>query len=177
MLTGPRWSRSTVESRVQRGNQQNITSTSQGAQYISLFCDHDSRRIETATRKPQQSFPCGCLKFQVSTLLWFPRVLFLIDDNTFHVRYETVSTLLQYYVLCPLVNKDATLVHLLNSTAQDSAIVFVGQVAKAKRWETIELHYSIHVWCPVFTQVSASCFVCLDLKQSLFTANCHKVKD
>ncbi|KAJ4466911.1 P-loop containing nucleoside triphosphate hydrolase protein [Lentinula edodes] len=40
-------------------------------------------------------------------------------------KYETVDSLLQYYLLCPLVKKEATLVSLLNSMAQNSIIIFV----------------------------------------------------
>ncbi|KAF9073761.1 DEAD-domain-containing protein [Rhodocollybia butyracea] len=40
-------------------------------------------------------------------------------------KYQTVSSLLQYYLLCPLVKKEVTLVSLLNSMAQNSVIIFV----------------------------------------------------
>ncbi|KAK7047799.1 ribosomal RNA processing protein [Paramarasmius palmivorus] len=40
-------------------------------------------------------------------------------------KYKTVATLLQYYLLCPLVKKEVTLVSLLNSMTQNSIIVFV----------------------------------------------------
>lgn len=51
----------------------------------------------------------------------------------YNARYKTVSTLLQYYVLCPLVNKEVMLVYLINSMAQNTIIVFVRTVADAKR--------------------------------------------
>ncbi|XP_006461339.1 hypothetical protein AGABI2DRAFT_185614 [Agaricus bisporus var. bisporus H97] len=54
-----------------------------------------------------------------------------VDVSSF--KYKTVSTLLQYYVLCPLVNKEVMLVYLINSMAQNTIIVFVRTVADAKR--------------------------------------------
>ncbi|KAF7783177.1 hypothetical protein Agabi119p4_2553 [Agaricus bisporus var. burnettii] len=54
-----------------------------------------------------------------------------VDVSSF--KYKTVSTLLQYYVLCPLVNKEVMLAYLINSMAQNTIIVFVRTVADAKR--------------------------------------------
>ncbi|KAJ3820718.1 P-loop containing nucleoside triphosphate hydrolase protein [Lentinula raphanica] len=40
-------------------------------------------------------------------------------------KYQTVSSLLQYYLLCPLVKKEVTLISILNSINQNSVIIFV----------------------------------------------------
>ncbi|KAG8734984.1 ribosomal RNA processing protein, partial [Ceratobasidium sp. 414] len=48
-------------------------------------------------------------------------------------KYSTVSTLLQYYLLTPFVNKDVHLVHLANELAANSAIVFTRTVHDAQR--------------------------------------------
>ncbi|KIY74073.1 DEAD-domain-containing protein [Cylindrobasidium torrendii FP15055 ss-10] len=56
-----------------------------------------------------------------------------------HVRVEaglanqTVDTLLQYYILCPLVMKDANVVALIESQAQSSMIIFVRTIHNARR--------------------------------------------
>ncbi|KAG8704773.1 ribosomal RNA processing protein [Ceratobasidium sp. 395] len=48
-------------------------------------------------------------------------------------KYSTVSTLLQYYLLTPFVNKDVHLVHLANELAANSVIVFTRTVHDAQR--------------------------------------------
>ncbi|KAG5639494.1 ribosomal RNA processing protein [Sphagnurus paluster] len=48
-------------------------------------------------------------------------------------KYQTVSTLLQYYLLMPLKDKDAYLVYLVNSLAQNSMIIFTRTVNDAQR--------------------------------------------
>ncbi|KAJ8072535.1 ribosomal RNA processing protein [Marasmius tenuissimus] len=48
-------------------------------------------------------------------------------------KYSTVASLLQYYLLCPLVKKEASLLCLLNSMAQNSAIVFVRTKAACQK--------------------------------------------
>ncbi|RDB19565.1 ATP-dependent rRNA helicase rrp3 [Hypsizygus marmoreus] len=48
-------------------------------------------------------------------------------------KYTTVSTLLQYYILCPLVQKEVMLVYLINSMAQNSIIIFARTVQNTKR--------------------------------------------
>ncbi|CAE6445389.1 unnamed protein product [Rhizoctonia solani] len=48
-------------------------------------------------------------------------------------RYSTVSTLLQYYLLTPFVNKDVHLVHLANELAANSVIIFTRTVHDAQR--------------------------------------------
>ncbi|TFK86913.1 DEAD-domain-containing protein [Polyporus arcularius HHB13444] len=48
-------------------------------------------------------------------------------------KYSTVSTLLQYYLLMPLPQKDVHLIHLANSLAQNSMIVFTRTVHDAQR--------------------------------------------
>ncbi|KAH0580927.1 ATP-dependent rRNA helicase RRP3 [Termitomyces sp. J132] len=58
-----------------------------------------------------------------------------VDVSSF--KYKTVSTLLQYYVLCPLVDKEVMLVYLINSMAQNLIIVFVRTVADSKRLSII----------------------------------------
>ncbi|KAJ3982028.1 P-loop containing nucleoside triphosphate hydrolase protein [Lentinula detonsa] len=48
-------------------------------------------------------------------------------------KYSTVSSLLQYYLLCPLIKKEVILVSLLNSMVQNSIIVFVRTKASARK--------------------------------------------
>ncbi|KAJ6609857.1 ATP-dependent rRNA helicase RRP3 [Mycena sp. CBHHK59/15] len=48
-------------------------------------------------------------------------------------KYQTVSTLLQYYVFMPLQDKDTFLVSLANSLAQNSMIIFTRTVHDAGR--------------------------------------------
>ncbi|KAF8061614.1 P-loop containing nucleoside triphosphate hydrolase protein [Lyophyllum atratum] len=52
-------------------------------------------------------------------------------------KYQTVSTLLQYYLLMPLKDKDAYLVYLANSLAQNSIIIFTRTVNDAQRLSII----------------------------------------
>ncbi|KAF9466292.1 P-loop containing nucleoside triphosphate hydrolase protein [Collybia nuda] len=52
-------------------------------------------------------------------------------------KYQTVSTLLQYYLLMPLKDKDAYLVYLANSLAQNSIIIFTRTVNDAARLSII----------------------------------------
>ncbi|KAG6825951.1 ribosomal RNA processing protein [Tricholoma furcatifolium] len=52
-------------------------------------------------------------------------------------KYQTVSTLLQYYLLMPLKDKDAYLVYLANSLAQNSIILFTRTVHDAQRLSII----------------------------------------
>ncbi|KAL0946409.1 hypothetical protein HGRIS_012634 [Hohenbuehelia grisea] len=52
-------------------------------------------------------------------------------------KYQTVSTLLQYYLLMPLKNKDVYFVHLINSLAQNSMIIFTRTVNDAARLSVI----------------------------------------
>ncbi|KAG6898253.1 ribosomal RNA processing protein [Termitomyces sp. T32_za158] len=49
------------------------------------------------------------------------------------IRYQTVSTLLQYYLLMPLKDKDAYMVYLANSLAQNSMMIFTRTVHDAQR--------------------------------------------
>ncbi|KAI0709425.1 DEAD-domain-containing protein [Earliella scabrosa] len=48
-------------------------------------------------------------------------------------KYSTVSTLLQYYLLMPLPQKDVHLIHLANTLAQNSMIIFTRTVHDAQR--------------------------------------------
>ncbi|GJJ12049.1 ribosomal RNA processing protein [Clathrus columnatus] len=48
-------------------------------------------------------------------------------------KYTTVSTLLQYYLFIPYVQKDVHLIYLANSLAQNSIIVFTRTVHDAQR--------------------------------------------
>ncbi|KAF8652739.1 hypothetical protein AX16_004236 [Volvariella volvacea WC 439] len=52
-------------------------------------------------------------------------------------KYQTVSTLLQYYLLMPLKDKDAYLVYLTNTLAQNSIIIFTRTVHDAARLSII----------------------------------------
>ncbi|PIL24145.1 transporter [Ganoderma sinense ZZ0214-1] len=48
-------------------------------------------------------------------------------------KYSTVSTLLQYYLLMPLPQKDVHLIYLANTLAQNSMIIFTRTVHDAQR--------------------------------------------
>ncbi|KAI0928624.1 ribosomal RNA processing protein [Taiwanofungus camphoratus] len=48
-------------------------------------------------------------------------------------KYSTVSTLLQYYLFIPLVQKDVHLIYLANTLAQNSIIIFTRTVHDAQR--------------------------------------------
>ncbi|THU86441.1 DEAD-domain-containing protein [Dendrothele bispora CBS 962.96] len=52
-------------------------------------------------------------------------------------KYQTVSTLLQYYLLMPLKDKDAYLVYLANSLAQNSIMIFTRTIHDAARLSII----------------------------------------
>ncbi|KAI0692400.1 P-loop containing nucleoside triphosphate hydrolase protein [Cytidiella melzeri] len=52
-------------------------------------------------------------------------------------KYSTVDTLLQYYLFIPLNQKDVHLVHLANTLAQNSIIVFTRTVHDAQRLSII----------------------------------------
>ncbi|TFK72159.1 DEAD-domain-containing protein [Pluteus cervinus] len=54
-------------------------------------------------------------------------------------KYQTVSTLLQYYLLMPLKEKDAFLIYLANTLAQNSIMIFTRTVHDAARL-SIMLH-------------------------------------
>lgn len=63
-------------------------------------------------------------------------------------RYQTVSTLLQYYLLMPLKEKDVHLIYLANSMAQNTMIIFTRTVHDASRYALAEMvftRYSIMV--------------------------------
>ena len=65
-------------------------------------------------------------------------------------RYSTVSTLLQYYLLMPLPQKDVHLIYLANTLAQNSMIIFTRTVHDAQRWvfrsicPTTAIHVYLH---------------------------------
>ncbi|KAL9714765.1 ribosomal RNA processing protein [Leucoagaricus gongylophorus] len=52
-------------------------------------------------------------------------------------KYQTVSTLLQYYLLMPLKDKDTLLVYLANNLAQNSIMIFTRTVHDAARLSII----------------------------------------
>ncbi|KAI0093551.1 DEAD-domain-containing protein [Irpex rosettiformis] len=52
-------------------------------------------------------------------------------------KYSTVDTLLQYYLFIPLSQKDVHLVHLANTLAQNSIIIFTRTVHDAQRLSII----------------------------------------
>ncbi|KAF9009439.1 P-loop containing nucleoside triphosphate hydrolase protein [Cyathus striatus] len=54
-----------------------------------------------------------------------------------NTKYQTVSTLLQYYLLMPLKDKDAYLIYLANTLAQNSIIIFTRTVHDAARLSII----------------------------------------
>ncbi|KIJ69220.1 hypothetical protein HYDPIDRAFT_164842 [Hydnomerulius pinastri MD-312] len=49
-------------------------------------------------------------------------------------KYQTVSTLLQYYLFVPLVHKDVHLIYLANELASNSSIIFTRTVHDAQRF-------------------------------------------
>ncbi|KZV97650.1 DEAD-domain-containing protein [Exidia glandulosa HHB12029] len=52
-------------------------------------------------------------------------------------KYSTVSTLLQYYLFIPLVQKEVHLIHLANSLAEKSIIIFTRTQHDAQRFSII----------------------------------------
>ncbi|KAK4053321.1 ribosomal RNA processing protein [Microbotryomycetes sp. JL221] len=52
-------------------------------------------------------------------------------------KYQTVSTLLQYYLLVPMKHKDLHLVHLVHTLAGNTTIIFVRTVVDAQRLSII----------------------------------------
>ncbi|KAH7915009.1 DEAD-domain-containing protein [Hygrophoropsis aurantiaca] len=52
-------------------------------------------------------------------------------------KYQTVSTLLQYYLFIPLVEKDVHLIYLANALASNSIIIFTRTVHDAQRLSII----------------------------------------
>ena len=49
------------------------------------------------------------------------------------IRYSTVSTLLQHYLLLPLKHKDSHLLYLVNELSSSSMIIFTRTVNDAQR--------------------------------------------
>jgi len=47
-------------------------------------------------------------------------------------RYQTVSTLLQYYILMPFIEKQAYFIYLIHTLAGNSIIVFTRTKAEAQ---------------------------------------------
>lgn len=91
-----------------------------------------SATMSTKVAKLQRASLANPVKVEVSTkceLLLFKK-LFLLNHVS---RYTTVSTLLQYYLFMPYVQKDVHLVYLANSLAQNSIIIFTRTVHDAQR--------------------------------------------
>lgn len=62
-------------------------------------------------------------------------------------RYQTVSTLLQYYLFVPLIQKDVHLVYLANELASNSIIVFTRTVHDAQRYAySIEFLHIVYAY-------------------------------
>ena len=59
-------------------------------------------------------------------------------------RYSTVSTLLQYYLLMPLPQKDVHLIYLANNLAQNSMIIFTRTVHDAQRYVFLSSENALH---------------------------------
>jgi len=80
-------------------------------------------------------------------------------SNPVHVevssKYRTVSTLLQYCLICPLIYKDVYLVSVVNSLAQNSMIIFTRTVHDAQRL-TIMLRLLGFAAVPLHSQLSQS---------------------
>lgn len=93
-----------------------------------------SATMTTKVAKLQRASLSNPVRLEVSTKHvsdTLPR--FLLMEIT--CRYSTVSTLLQYYLLIPYIEKDVHLVYLANSLAQNSTIIFTRTVNDAQRYD------------------------------------------
>jgi ATP-dependent RNA helicase DDX47/RRP3 len=91
-----------------------------------------SATMTTKVAKLQRASLSNPVRVEVSSKLVSLKIL----SSRFsfcHGRYQTVSTLLQYYLLMPLKDKDAYLIYLINSLAQNSIIMFTRTVHDAQR--------------------------------------------
>lgn len=70
-------------------------------------------------------------------------------------KHSTVTTLLQYYLFIPHVQKDVHLIHLANSMSQSSMIVFTRTVHDAQRLAIILRHLNFPA-IPLHGQLSQS---------------------
>ena len=84
-------------------------------------------------------------------------------------RYQTVSTLLQYYLFVPLIQKDVHLVYLANELASNSIIVFTRTVHDAKRY-ACKIGFSHIIYARLFAGCP-SCFVPWDSQLFHFMDN------
>ncbi|ETW85993.1 hypothetical protein HETIRDRAFT_43950 [Heterobasidion irregulare TC 32-1] len=71
-------------------------------------------------------------------------------------KYSTVDTLLQYYLLVPLSQKDVHLIYLANSMAQNSIMIFTRTVHDAQRRMSIILRTLGFPAIPLHGQLSQS---------------------
>lgn len=114
--------------------------------------------MTTKVAKLQRASLSNPVRVEVSSKLVSSNVL-LSRFSFCHNRYQTVSTLLQYYLLMPLKDKDAYLIYLINSLAQKSIIMFTRTVHDAQRsgnsnsqsfsWDSKYLqtfYYLAHPW-------------------------------
>jgi ATP-dependent RNA helicase DDX47/RRP3 len=91
-----------------------------------------SATMTTKVAKLQRASLSNPVRVEVSTKYVFLPIQLVEADGGF-VRYQTVSTLLQYYLFIPLVQKDVHLIYLANALAQNSIIIFTRTVNDAQR--------------------------------------------
>jgi ATP-dependent RNA helicase DDX47/RRP3 len=92
-----------------------------------------SATMTTKVAKLQRASLSNPVRVEVSTKYVCKFFRCLPTTFIFFDRYQTVSTLLQYYLFIPLVEKDVHLIYLCNSLAQNSIIIFTRTVNDAAR--------------------------------------------
>ena len=94
-----------------------------------------SATMTTKVAKLQRASLSNPVRVEVSSKYVHERLLILPSNvNIDSFRYSTVDTLLQYYLLVPRSQKDVHLIHLANSMAQNSIMIFTRTVHDAQRF-------------------------------------------
>ena len=91
-----------------------------------------SATMTTKVAKLQRASLTNPVRVEVSSKYVSGSFFFLVPPDIGQ-RYQTVSTLLQYYLLMPLKEKEPYFVYLINTLAQNSIIVFTRTKADAQR--------------------------------------------
>ena len=94
-----------------------------------------SATMTTKVAKLQRASLTNPVRVEVSSkcVPSLPKFFLLVLLTYLGQRYQTVSTLLQYYLLMPLKEKEPYFVYLINTLAQNSIIVFTRTKADAQR--------------------------------------------
>ena len=94
-----------------------------------------SATMTTKVAKLQRASLSDPVRVEVSKK--YSRLLLLNSFPDNFCRYATVSTLLQYYLFIPYKQKDVYLIHIANSLAQNSIIIFTRTVHDTQRLSMI----------------------------------------